>query len=123
MKTVRRWRSIRVLLGVVLALGVRTVVAAPLQAAAEIRAVRCCAGHMDRPVSVPESRRCCQISGEAGAPATLGAAPAPPAATPFVIAPRSVAVVAAPRSLAWAATGPGERDGPPRHLVLGVIRC
>lgn len=123
MKTVKRRRSLRVVLGVVLTLSVRTVVAAPVQVTEEIRAVSHCASHMDRPVSVPESRRCCHVSAEAGAPATLAAVPVPPTVAPFVIAPRLAAVPHAPSARAAAVERPGERDGPPLHLALRVIRC
>jgi hypothetical protein len=122
---VRPSRSLRVLLGVALALGVRTVVAAPLQAAAEMRAVTHCMGHMNRPVSVPESRRCCNVSSDAGAPAKLSAAPASVAAPVIVILPVALPItaVAAPPAPAVQVERRRERDGPPLYLGLRTIRC
>jgi hypothetical protein len=102
---------------------VRTVVAAPLQVAAEMRAVSHCAGHMNRPVSVPESRRCCDVSSEAGTPAKLSAAPAQDTAPAVLLAslplPGDVALPAAAVQIERR----GERDGPPLWLGLRSIRC
>jgi hypothetical protein len=120
---VRPSRSLRVLLGVVLALGVRTVVAAPLQAAAEMRAVSHCMGHMNRPVSVPESRRCCNVSSDAGAPAKLSAAPASVAAPVVLPVARPATAVAALLTPAVQVEWRRERDGPPLYLGLRTIRC
>jgi hypothetical protein len=123
MGVVRRRRSLRVILGIVLALGVRTVVAAPAQITAELRAVSCCSGHLNRPVSVPESRRCCDVSPDAGAPAKLTAVQvldAPPAVL-LVTVPLPTAVRQAP-SVAQTERR-SERDGPPLYLGLRSIRC
>jgi hypothetical protein len=123
MTLVKRRRPLRVILGILFALGVRTVVAAPAQVTAELRAANCCSGHLNRPVSVPESRRCCNVSPEAGAPAKLTAAQvldAPPAVllatVPLPIAVRQTLSVARTERR-------GERDGPPRYLGLRSIRC
>jgi hypothetical protein len=123
MVVVRRRRSLRVLLGVVLALGVRTAVAAPRQVTDEMRAVTHCAGHMNRPVSVPESRRCCEVSSEAGAPATMAAVPAPPPVAVFVIATLPVSTVSVVPAAPALAERHRERDGPPIYLDLRTFRC
>jgi hypothetical protein len=124
MARVSRRRSLPTFLGVVLALATRTAVAAPTQTAAEMRAVSHCVGHMDRPVSVPESRRCCGVSAEAGAPATLAAAPAshPDArATIVMLAVAGAAPVARPFvAQDWRR---GQRAGPPLYLGLRSFRC
>lgn len=111
------------LLGVVLALGVRTVVAAPRQVTDEMRAVARCAGHMQKPVSVPASRRCCHVSSDAGDAAVRAAAPAPLPVAPIatVILPRPAALAA--RTAAPRAVRRRERDGPPLYLGLRTIRC
>ncbi len=123
MKDVKRRRSLRVLVGVVLALGVRTAVAAPQQVTEEMRAVSHCAGHMQRPVSVPESRECCEVSALAGAPATLAAIPTSPPPVTFVVATLPVSVAAASPASPALVERRGERDGPPLYLGLSVIRC
>jgi hypothetical protein len=124
MMTVRRRSSLRVLVGLVVAVGVRATVAAPIQVTDEVRALTRCAEHMHRPVSVPESRRCCGISSDADAPATLAAAPTPPPATAFVIATLPVSMtVRGPTRYLPTARPRGERDGPPLYLGLGTFRC
>jgi hypothetical protein len=121
MTIVKRRRSVRVLLGLVVALGARTVVAAPMQAEAELRAVSHCSTHMGRPVSLPEARQCCEVSVEAGAPATRGAVPAPEAPV-VLVTPRPVL---APQLVRPAPVLPvdarGARDGPPLYLALRTI--
>ena len=106
-----------------LALGVRTVVATPLQVAAEMRAVSHCAGHMNRPVSVPESRRCCNVSSEAGAPAKLSAAPVQDTAPVVLLATLPLPGDVARPAPAVQVERRSKRDGPPLWLGLRSIRC
>jgi len=120
----KRQRSVPVVLGIVLALSARIAVASPLQDGAELRAVIHCTAHTGRPVTVPESRRCCEVSYEADAPAKLTAppftvdahVPALLVTLPFNLdLPGLVHVSHTPR--------PGSRHGPPIYLALQSIRC
>jgi hypothetical protein len=110
------------LLSLVLLLGTRLVVAVPAQAAAELTAVSHCTQHTGRPSSVPDARRCCDVTSEADTPATVAVSLDLPASH-LVAMPGILPVLAvqapsdAPRLIA-AAT----RDGPPRYLVLLAIR-
>jgi hypothetical protein len=88
-----------------------------------MRAVTHCAGHMDRPVSVPESRRCCEVSSAAGAPVTMAAEPAPLPGAVLVIATLPAAPVVPGTDAPIETDHRGERDGPPIYLALRTFRC
>jgi hypothetical protein len=124
MVVVRRRRILRLVVSLVLMLGVRTVVAAPMQDGAELRAIIHCTQHMGRPVTVPESRHCCQVSSDADAPATLAAAPASPdTGVVAVLAPLPVVFERPWLDSSGQLDRRGERDGPPLYLALQSIRC
>jgi len=108
----------------VLGLALRATAALPVEVAAEIRAVSHCTMHLGRVAGVPESRRCCEITSDADAPATLvqAAPPIGPDTLPCVVAP----VVARPGWPVAVHAGRvvrGERDGPPLHVALRSFRC
>ena len=120
----KRRRSVRAVLAIALALGVRTVVAAPAEGRAELRALIHCSAHTGRPVTVPESRRCCQVSSEAGAPATLSAvASTVDGGGPVLVHPLIVVPALPDPAPAARVDAGGERDGPPLYLALQSIRC
>lgn len=116
-------RPIRLLLFLTLALGVQTTYVNPVVAAAEMRAMSCCAHHCDEPLSLPSARTCCQVtavaSGPAEGPVALSTAPL---VTSAVVA---AAGAFAPVLPAWLRTDLVRvaGSGPPtylaqRHLLL-----
>jgi hypothetical protein len=106
-----------------LALGVQIAYADPRVAAAEVRAMACCARHCDEPLSLPSARGCCRLTVGASGPAEAPIAPCVPSfqAATFA-APVAASVLSASteaRPDAWPAAG----SGPPpflshRHLLL-----
>jgi hypothetical protein len=112
----------RLLLVLILALGVQTAYANPAIAAAELRALSCCAGHCTEPLSLPSAKTCCGVtataSGPAEAPSAPGAAPLAPSGPPCLAAVTSPAPVQARLDLM-----PLAGSGPPtflaqRHLLI-----
>ena len=115
-------RRARLLLALAIALGVQTAYVNPGVAAAELRALTCCARHCDAPISLPSARDCCGLTMTASGPLEAPAAPAiaPDAATHVI--PTNAAPALTP---AW---HPAEvvrptASGPPtfleqRHLLL-----
>jgi hypothetical protein len=122
MGVVIRRRRLPVLLSLVLALGARVVYAAPLQATAELRAVSCCTQHTGRPSSVPDARRCCEVTSEADTPATMvGSADVPVAHTMPLPGDTWARPAPSPVDTPRGTIGT-TRDGPPRYLTLLTIR-
>jgi hypothetical protein len=112
-----------VLLALAAMLSTRLVYAAPAQMSAELTAISHCTQHKGRPASVPDARRCCQITADADSPATRVAAgdvPVPQwTALPAIPAAPAIAPAPAPSpNLPVFST----RDGPPRYLSLLSIR-
>ncbi len=114
---------VRLLLALPLALGVQTAYVNPGAAAAELRAMSCCARHCDAPVSMPSVRGCCGVtvveSGPAEAPVVQGGSPLVPAMQTLSTA------VQAPPAVTWARAQSVHEagSGPPtfleqRHLLL-----
>jgi hypothetical protein len=118
-----RRQPLRLLVALVLALCARSTYAVPAVVEAELRAVSCCTKHTGKPSTVPDARRCCAITSDADAPATLSGVPAtpfPPALATLpgiVLAPPIAASSAPPLAVTREA-----RDGPPLYLGLRTIR-
>jgi hypothetical protein len=107
----------------ILALGVQTAYVNPGVAAAELRAVSCCAHNCQEPVSLPSARNCCGLTAVTSGPAE---APVPHSAAPLAMA---VAIVSSttvtPPAPMWALARlvPVASSSPPtfleqRHLLL-----
>lgn len=110
-------------MALVLGLATRTVYALPLEVTAELRAVSCCTQHTGQPSSVPDARRCCRIASNAGAGATMTAAPGVPAFHPHVALPATFPVVRdTPHAGFLDERNDAPRDGPPLYLGLLTIR-
>jgi len=106
-----------------LLLGVQTAYANPAVVAAELRALSCCAGHCDGPVSLPSARDCCGLTATTSGPAEGPVAPGVPALTAAAVMGASSAL--APGTPTWVTA---DRllvagSGPPvflaqRHLLI-----
>lgn len=116
-----RSRRRALLLTVLVAVGLRVVHAAPALAAAQVRAVTCCAAHEKAAPPVREAERCCQIVSNVGDPAVPALAPALP---PLVLL-GAIALPDAPPALAATplllADVGGRATGPPRYLRLRTL--
>src|SRR5262249_39736416 len=107
----------------ILALGVQSSYANPAATSAELRALACCAGHCDKPMPPPSSRRCCGLtampSGPAVTPATQAAGP-----VGFLVSLPALTLVEPPARDRLVLHGVRPRgSGPPtfleqRHLLL-----
>ncbi|MCW5891769.1 MAG: hypothetical protein KIT14_14655 [bacterium] len=113
-----RSRRRALLLTVLLAVGLRAGHAAPALAAAQVRAVACCAAHEKAAPPVREAERCCQIASDAGDPTLPGAGHAlpPPLLSGAVTLP--VGVPALALALVPLARTGDRATGPPRYLRL-----
>lgn len=109
-------------LSLIFALGVQSAYVNPGVAAAELRAMACCAGHCDGPLSLPKSRDCCGLTVAASGPAESPTAPAPaPTMAITLLAPSTS--LAAPPDAARPDVVQLAGSGPPtflaqRHLLL-----
>ncbi len=121
--TVSPHRPTRLLLALALLVGVQGSYVNPGVVAAELRALSCCAHDCDRPVPLPEARRCCGVTAMASGPAETPIAPAADTVAPILFTARCpVTAVQAPRRPAADAVRVGD-TGPPtfleqRHLLL-----
>jgi hypothetical protein len=116
-------RRVILILALALALGVQTTYADPGAAAAEVRAMTCCAHHCDHPLSPASARRCCGLTVAASGPAEGPISPRVPSLTAgvFTASPAAPALPAPIR--AWADAMPAGGSGPPaflfhRHLLI-----
>ncbi len=69
-------------------MGIQISAANAAAATAELRALSCCAGDCDGPVSLPAARGCCQVTATASGPAEAAAGhvlPTPVACAPLVV--------------------------------------
>src|SRR5262249_28455775 len=62
-------RHVRVLVVMITALGVQSSYANPAATSAELRALACCARHCDKPMPLPLSRSCCELTTAPSGPA------------------------------------------------------
>ena len=104
-------------------MGVQNTYVNPGVAAAELRALACCAHDCDEPVSLPGARKCCGLTLAASGPAELRVAQdvgcplvmGPPVARTTVASTRAERI--APDALQVAGTGP-PTFLEQRHLLL-----
>lgn len=110
-------------LALIFALGVQSVYVNPGVAAAELRAMACCAGHCDGPLSLPKSRDCCGLTVAASGPAESPTAPAPAPTMAITLLPPSSSLAAPAPDAARLDVVQLAGSGPPtflaqRHLLL-----